>query len=215
MQVTQKPPAARCSSPYAPCVHRPAADTDPVETKEWMDAFRGVLETSGVDRARFLIEQLRDIALTDGLAYFCPRNTPYVNTIPVSLQPPHPGDSDLEQSITNLIRWNALCMVSQANEKEHGIGGHIATFASAATLYEVAFHHFFKGPDHPDGPDLVYFQGHASPGIYARAFLEGLGPAASGSGWPRPAAGDRDHFLRRPRNLLRAKAALCFSSRAA
>ncbi len=189
----------RCSSLRAPFALRPAVDSDPVETKEWVDAFRGVLETGGLDRARFLIEQLRDLALAGGATNFCPRNTPYVNTIPVSLQPTRPGDADLERSITSLIRWNALCMVSQANEKEHGIGGHIATFASAATLYEVAFHHFFKGPDHSDGPDLVYFQGHASPGFYARAFLEGrltelqlknfrreLAPGGGLSSYPHP-----------------------------
>src|SRR5579875_3346364 len=171
--VSQSLRGDRCSSFHAPFSLRPEMDSDPVETKEWVDAFRGVLETGGLDRARFLIEQLRDLALASGTTNFCPRNTPYVNTIPASLQPLYPGDVDLERSITSLIRWNALCMVSQANEKEHGIGGHIATFASAATLYEVAFNHFFKGPHHPDGPDLIYFQGHASPGFYARAFLEG------------------------------------------
>jgi pyruvate dehydrogenase E1 component len=192
-------PGDRCSSLPAPSILRPVVDSDPVETKEWLDAFRGVLETEGIDRARFLMEQLRDLALAGGAANFCPRNTPYVNTIPVGLQPPRPGDADLERAITNLIRWNALCMVSQANEKEHGIGGHIATFASAATLYEVAFNHFFKGPNHPDGADLVYFQGHASPGFYARAFLEGrlseaqlknfrreLAPGGGLSSYPHP-----------------------------
>ncbi len=197
--VCRSVPGDRCSSLHASSALRPAVDNDPVETKEWLDAFRGVLETEGVDRAHFLIEQLRDLALAGGGSNFCPRNTPYVNTIPASLQPPRPGDADLERSITSLIRWNALCMVSQANEKEHGIGGHIATFASAATLYEVAFNHFFKGPNHPDGPDLVYFQGHASPGFYARAFLEGrlteaqlnnfrreLAPGGGLSSYPHP-----------------------------
>src|SRR5579875_4180047 len=197
--VSQSLRGDRCSSFHAPFSLRPEMDSDPVETKEWVDAFRGVLETGGLDRARFLIEQLRDLALASGTTNFCPRNTPYVNTIPASLQPLYPGDVDLERSITSLIRWNALCMVSQANEKEHGIGGHIATFASAATLYEVAFNHFFKGPHHPDGPDLVYFQGHASPGFYARAFLEGrlteaqlnnfrreLAPGGGLSSYPHP-----------------------------
>src|SRR4030095_7027966 len=102
-----------------------------------------------------------------------PLNTPYVNTIPLGRQPKYPGDGAVEWRIRSLIRWNAMAMVVRANRKEEGVGGHISTFASAATLYEVAFHHFIKGKDNGREGDQVYFQGHAAPGIYARAFLEG------------------------------------------
>src|SRR5262249_23549151 len=100
-------------------------------------------------------------------------NTPYVNTIPVSRQPIFPGNRELERRIKSYVRWNAMAMVVRANEFDGTLGGHIATFASSANLYEVGFNHFFRGPDHPDGADQIYFQGHASPGMYARAFLEG------------------------------------------
>ena len=102
-----------------------------------------------------------------------PRQTPYINTIAPASQTPFPGSREIERRIKSLVRWNAMAMVVRANKNSDGIGGHISTFASSATLYEVGFNHFFRGPDHADGGDLVYFQGHASPGIYARAFLEG------------------------------------------
>src|SRR5262249_52489088 len=100
-------------------------------------------------------------------------NTPYINTIPVEAQPPYPGDSAIEWRIRSIVRWNAMAMVVRANKKYPGIGGHISTYASAATLYEVAFNHFFRGKNGGRSGDQVYFQGHAAPGIYARAFLEG------------------------------------------
>src|SRR5262249_29836782 len=100
-------------------------------------------------------------------------NTPYVNTIPVTRQPRYPGHRDVERRIKSLVRWNAMAMVVKANKEDGTLGGHIATFASSAPLYEAGFNHFFHGPDHPGGGDLVYSQGHASPGMYARAFLEG------------------------------------------
>jgi len=147
-------------------------DADSVETREWLDALDAVMQTSGEDRAQFLLSQLKNKAVRGGVEIPFTANTPYINTIPISRQPLFPGNRELERRIKSLIRWNAMAMVVHANKEADGIGGHIATFASSATLYEVGFNHFFKGPDHPDGPDLVYFQGHASPGFYSRAFLE-------------------------------------------
>jgi pyruvate dehydrogenase E1 component len=150
-----------------------ATDVDPIETREWLDALRAVLQTSGPQRAQFLLEHLKNLAVRSGVHIPFTANTPYINTIPTSKQPIFPGKRDIERRIKSLIRWNAMAMVVQANKYDGTLGGHIATFASSATLYEVGFNHFFHGPEHPDGPDQVYFQGHASPGIYARAFLEG------------------------------------------
>jgi pyruvate dehydrogenase E1 component len=147
-------------------------DVDPLETSEWLDSLEAVLRTEGPDRARFLIETL--IAHADKARVRMPSGitTPYLNTIPVEDQPLYPGDRELERRIKSIIRWNALAMVVRAN-KNTNVGGHISTFASAATLYEVGFNHFFRGrTDHRTG-DIIYFQGHASPGMYARAFLEG------------------------------------------
>src|SRR5437588_7811952 len=143
-------------------------DVDADETQDWLDALEAVLETEGPDRARFLLGQLADAAARQGVAGATAFNTPYVNTIPADRQPPSPGHRSLERRIKSLVRWNAMAMVARGHN-----GGHISTYASAATLYEVGSNHFFKGADHPDGGDLVYFQGHASPGVYARAFLEG------------------------------------------
>jgi pyruvate dehydrogenase E1 component len=148
-------------------------DIDILETKEWLDSLGGVLRAHGPDRARFLIDTLRQKAQRNGVDLMTPINTPYINTIPVDQQPPFPGNRELERHIKSILRWNALAMVVNANTKADGIGGHIASYASAATLYEVGFNHFFRGPDAPGGADLVYFQGHSIPGIYARAFLEG------------------------------------------
>jgi len=152
-------------------------DTDVLETKEWLDSLGGVLQTQGPDRARFLIQKLKTKAARNGVDAFS-LNTPYVNTIPPERQTPFPGDRELERRIKSLARWNALAMVVQANRKPDadGIGGHIASYASVATLYEVGFNHFFHGPDSPGGADLIYFQGHSTPGIYARSFLEGRLP---------------------------------------
>ncbi len=159
--------------PHVSLMPSPTADPDPVETKEWLDALEGVLQTSGPARARYLLGQLKDKAHRGGVSLPFTANTQYINTIPASRQPIFPGNRDLERRIKSLVRWNAMAMVVRANKHNDTLGGHISTFASSATLYEIGFNHFFRGPDHPEGPDLVFFQGHASPGIYARAFLEG------------------------------------------
>src|SRR5262249_19808207 len=143
----------------------PDADLDSAETQEWLDSLEAVVETAGVDRARYLLDQLRIAAARYGAADPSTFNTPYTNTIPPDEQPELPGDRALERKIKSLIRWNAMAMVARGHN-----GGHISTYASAATLYEVGFNHFFHGPDAPGGADLVFIQGHASPGIYARAF---------------------------------------------
>jgi pyruvate dehydrogenase E1 component len=148
-------------------------DVDVLETREWLDSLEGVLQTGGTDRARFLLSQLKTKADHSGVEIPFSANAPYVNTIPLSRQPRYPGHRDIERRIKGLVRWNAMAMVVRANKEDGTLGGHIATFASSATLYEVGFNHFFHGHDHPDGADLVYFQGHASPGMYSRAFLEG------------------------------------------
>jgi pyruvate dehydrogenase E1 component len=144
-----------------------------LETQEWLDSLDAVVYLEGRQRATSLLEQLTRKAERGGVHVPFNANTPYVNTIPADHQPPFPGDRNLERNIKSLVRWNAMAMVIQANDADKTIGGHIGTFASSATLYEVGFNHFFRGPDAPGGADLVYFQGHASPGIYARAFLEG------------------------------------------
>jgi pyruvate dehydrogenase E1 component len=147
-------------------------DIDTLETREWTDSLTGVLRAHGPERARFLIQQLQNKAARNGVDISCPLNTPYINTIPPEQQPPYPGDRDIERTLKSIMRWNAVAMVVRANRQE-GVGGHIATFASLATLYQVGFHQFFRGPDAPGGADLIYFQGHSTPGIYARAYLEG------------------------------------------
>ncbi|MSR30445.1 MAG: pyruvate dehydrogenase (acetyl-transferring), homodimeric type [Gemmataceae bacterium] len=148
-------------------------DIDSLETREWVDSLDSVLQTSGVDRAEYLLTQLRLKAQTSGVQIPFTANTPYINTIPPGRQPEYPGDRELERKIKSLVRWNAMAMVVQANEADGTLGGHISTFASCATLYEVGFNHFFRGPEAPGGGDMIYFQGHASPGMYSRAFLEG------------------------------------------
>ncbi len=148
-------------------------DIDPQETQEWLDALAAVIEEEGPERAHFLLEKLVDQARRSGAYLPYNATTAYLNTIPLHLQAKHPGDVPLEGRIKGLIRWNAVACVMRANEKAPGVGGHIASYQSAATLYEVGFNHFFRGPDAPGGGDLVFFQGHSSPGIYARAFLEG------------------------------------------
>jgi len=154
---------------------RPEAvvDTDPQETREWIESLASILEREGVERAHFLLDQLVDHARRSGAHLPYDATTAYVNTIPVTQQPRVPGDPGIERRIRSLIRWNALAMVVNANRSSSELGGHIASFASAATLYDVGFNHFFRGPEAENGGDLVYFQGHSAPGIYARAFLEG------------------------------------------
>ncbi|WP_290678565.1 pyruvate dehydrogenase (acetyl-transferring), homodimeric type [Halothiobacillus sp. 15-55-196] len=147
-------------------------DQDPQETREWLEALEAVVAVEGTDKARHLIGNLIEAARKHGIDTPYSATTPYINTIPAEKEPTYPGDRQLEQRLRALIRWNAMAMVARAN-KHTSVGGHIATFQSSATMYEVGFNHFFKGHDHPDGADMVFFQGHASPGMYARAFLEG------------------------------------------
>ncbi|MFZ5432563.1 MAG: pyruvate dehydrogenase (acetyl-transferring), homodimeric type, partial [Calditrichota bacterium] len=151
----------------------PESQIDAVETREWLDSYDYVIRNSGLERASRLLRSLRRHAVSKGVPVVMTLNTPYINTIPRSEQPAFPGDREIERRIKSMIRWNAMAMVVRANRRDGAIGGHISTYASAATLYEVGFNHFFRGKDHPSGGDLIYFQGHASPGIYARAFLEG------------------------------------------
>ncbi|MFN6961684.1 MAG: pyruvate dehydrogenase (acetyl-transferring), homodimeric type, partial [Rhodocyclaceae bacterium] len=148
-------------------------DDDPQETREWLDALEAVIEQEGGERAHYLIEEQIALARRAGINIPYSANTDYVNTIPVERQPLAPGDYAIENRIRSYVRWNALAMVLRANRDKSNLGGHIASFASAATLYDVGFQHFWRGPNHPCGGDLIYFQGHSAPGIYARAFLLG------------------------------------------
>jgi len=148
-------------------------DIDPQGTQEWIESLEDEIEEHGFERTRYLLEKLVDFASTRGARLPFNTNTPFVNTIVAGQEPEFPGNRETERKIKSLVRWNAMAMVVNANIKSPGIGGHISTYASAANLYEVGFNHYFKGPKHPQGSDLVYFQGHASPGIYARAYLEG------------------------------------------
>jgi pyruvate dehydrogenase E1 component len=150
-----------------------AQDPDPQETQEWLDAIRAVISVEGLERARQLIAQLVDEAQSSGALISLGLTTPYVNTIPADRQPPMPGDRQLEGRLRHYMRWNALAMVVRANKISSELGGHVASFQSAATLYDVGFNHFFRAPSEKFGGDLVFFQGHSSPGVYARAFLEG------------------------------------------
>ena len=174
-------------------------DQDPQETAEWLEALDFVVRNAGPERAAFLLERLREKAFQSGVRGVSAATTPYVNTIATDSEPPYPGDRELERKIKSIIRWNALAMVVRANKESPGIGGHISTYASAATLYEVAFNHFVRGKDGPGPGDQVFFQGHASPGIYARAFVEGrlseeqlknfrreLAPGGGLSSYPHP-----------------------------
>ncbi|MBY0229511.1 MAG: pyruvate dehydrogenase (acetyl-transferring), homodimeric type, partial [Gemmataceae bacterium] len=151
-------------------------DEDAVETQEWLDSLEAVLQIGGKERATFLLSHLHEKTEQAGADVPFNANTPYVNTIHADEQPEFPGNREIERKIKSLVRWNAMAMVLAANEKTASggaVGGHIGTFASSANLYEVGFNHFFRGPDAPGGGDLIFFQGHASPGMYARAFLEG------------------------------------------
>jgi pyruvate dehydrogenase E1 component len=149
-------------------------DTDPTETDEWIESLRYVLEKGGPERVAFLIDKLKEEAHRAGVELPFDPTTPYINTIPVHNQPIYPGNRELERRIKSIIRWNAMAMVVRANREDGSVGGHISTFASSATLYEVAQNHFIRGRG-ADGfsGDQVYYQGHASPGMYSRAFLEG------------------------------------------
>ena len=149
------------------------ADLDPEETGEWLEALEYVLDNAGIDRANFLLERLSSRLTETGARLPYTITTPYRNTIPANHEAFMPGDLFMERRIRSLIRWNALAMVVRANRKSGDLGGHISTFASAATLYDVGYNYFFRGPTDEQAGDLIYFQGHSSPGIYARSFLEG------------------------------------------
>jgi len=162
------------NAPIPPAPFSPTAiDSDPLETQDWLESLADVIERDGLARAEYLVDRLIESGRRSGGRFHTRHTTPYRNTIPVEAQAPYPGNLDLEIRITAIHRWNALAMVSRANAAHPELGGHIATYASIADLFEVGFHHFFRAPhaDHPG--DLVYFQPHAAPGIYARAFLEG------------------------------------------
>jgi pyruvate dehydrogenase E1 component len=148
-------------------------DTDPLETQEWRDALDGVLDFEGPQRAQFLLQEVLTEARRKGASVPYSANTPYLNTIPPEQQALHPGDRAIEHRIRSVIRWNAAAIVLRANKESSELGGHIASFQSAATLYDAGFMHFWHAPTEQHGGDLVYVQGHSSPGIYARAFLEG------------------------------------------
>ncbi len=149
------------------------SDIDPLETQEWLEALEDVLATDGADRAHYLLDQLIDKARRSGAYIPHSANTAYLNTIPKNQGEHSPGDYELEWKIRSLVRWNAMAMVVKANRISTELGGHIASFASAATLYDVGLNHFFHAKSEKSGGDLVYFQGHSAPGFYARAFLEG------------------------------------------
>ncbi len=148
-------------------------DIDPLETQEWLDALNAVIENEGVERAHFLLEQLIDDARRNGANLPFTNETAYLNTIPTHLEQRTPGDPELENRIRSFIRWNAMAMVVRANKESSELGGHIASFASAATLYDVGFNHFFHAPTPDHGGDLLFMQGHSAPGVYGRAYLEG------------------------------------------
>ncbi|MGD0284981.1 MAG: pyruvate dehydrogenase (acetyl-transferring), homodimeric type [Acidimicrobiales bacterium] len=148
-------------------------DIDPEETAEWMDSFDAVVEAGGRPRAQFLLMKLLERARANQVGFPSTVSSPYINSIPARSEPWFPGDEDLERKIRRYIRWNAAVMVTRANTRDSGIGGHLSTFASSASLYEVGFNHFFRGKANGTAGDQVYFQGHASPGIYARAYVEG------------------------------------------
>ena len=147
-------------------------DTDPGETEEWLDSLDAVVEVQGKNRARYLLSRLLERARASQVSFPATVSTPYVNSISAEYEPWFPGDEHLERRIRAYIRWNAAVMVVRANTNADGIGGHLSTFASSASLYEIGFNHFFKGKDSGSPGDHVYFQGHAAPGVYARAFLE-------------------------------------------
>ncbi|MBC8023971.1 MAG: pyruvate dehydrogenase (acetyl-transferring), homodimeric type, partial [Burkholderiales bacterium] len=148
-------------------------DIDPLETREWVDSLDAVLEVEGPERAHFILEQLVDKARRSGAYLPYRAQTAYINTIPPHLEERSPGDAGIEARLRSFVRWNAVAMVLRAGKKDLELGGHIASFASAATLYDVGFNHFWNAPSDKHGGDLIYFQGHSAPGVYARAFLEG------------------------------------------
>ena len=148
-------------------------DVDALETQEWLQALESVVREEGVERAQFLLEQVLDKARLDGVDMPTGITTNYINTIPADQEPAYPGDTTLERRIRSIIRWNAIMIVLRASKKDLELGGHMASFQSSAAFYETCFNHFFRAPNEKDGGDLVYYQGHISPGVYSRAFVEG------------------------------------------
>ena len=148
-------------------------DIDPQETIEWLEAFRSVARFGGEDRAKYILQKLMDMAHEDGMDLPQGVNTAYLNSIPVEKESELVVMHKIEHRIKSIIRWNAMIMVVKANQVSSELGGHIASFASSATLYEVGFNHFYRGNDLDQGADLIFFQGHIAPGIYSRAYLEG------------------------------------------
>ena len=154
-------------------INNPEMDIDPQETTDWTESISAIIEAEGVERAHFIIEKLISTARVNGANLPYSSNTAYINTIPTHLEKPIPGDQAIESRIRTYIRWNAAAMVVRANRKSSELGGHIASFASSATLYDVGFNHFWNAPSPEHGGDLIFYQGHITPGIYARSFLEG------------------------------------------
>ncbi|WP_217516550.1 pyruvate dehydrogenase (acetyl-transferring), homodimeric type [Vibrio metschnikovii] len=148
-------------------------DVDALETQEWLAALESVVREEGVERAQFLLEEVLEKARLGGVDMPTGINTNYINTIPAAQEPAYPGDTTIEKRIRSIIRWNAIMIVLRASKKDLDLGGHMASFQSSAAFYETCFNHFFRAPNEKDGGDLVYYQGHISPGIYARAFVEG------------------------------------------
>ena len=167
------PQTSKEKSPQKVYARSNGADIDPTETQEWLDSLIAVVAKDGTDRAHYLLKKLIDEAYKEGSNRPLTRITPYINTISPESEVKSPGDQNIERRIRSLIRWNAAAMVVKANKKNPELGGHIGTFASAATLYDVGMNHFWRAKNNKFGGDLIYFQGHCSPGIYARAFLEG------------------------------------------
>ena len=178
---------------------RDASEIEALEQREWLESLDYVIQQGDRARVQRLLTALRQHARVAGLALPFSAVTPYVNTIRAQEETPLPGSQEIERRIKSLVRWNAMAMVVRANRISDGIGGHISTYASAATLYEIGFNHFFRGSNQDGDADIVYFQGHASPGIYARAFLEGrlsaerlqnfrreLAPGGGLSSYPHP-----------------------------
>ena len=150
-----------------------ANDVDPIETQDWLQSLDSLIREEGVERAQYIIEQVIGQARTNGVSLPTGVTTDYVNTIPASEQPAYPGDHAIERRIRSAVRWNAIAMVLRSQKKDLDLGGHISTYQAAATMYEVCYNHFFKAATEKNGGDLIFFQGHAAPGMYARAFLEG------------------------------------------
>jgi pyruvate dehydrogenase E1 component len=153
-----------------------ASDPNPQETRDWVESLLTMVGEEGQDRAKYVLRRVLQIAARIGASPVGTLNTDYVNTISAGEEPQFPGDEAMEKRIRRMVRWNAVAMVHRANVKYTGLGGHLSTYASSATLYEVGFNHFFRGKDHSGGGDHIYYQGHAAPGMYARAFLEGRLP---------------------------------------